>query len=568
MHLLCRNGEAACDLPREPQLSSNSSMAGLQSHPLVKAEPVQHQAGPELQTSSSPPCHLPHHGTRRLHMQTPHAHSHQAAHHELTQCQAPGPPQLEVPNPLVAEASQGPPSPAALDLHAALKPAAAHQHRQPSQAISEGLQPQASSPGHELNAQPPFSWGRRKPRTRNSARQSEDSTTDLATVAAAAAAEAEEAAASAVATAHSEFETVSHSETQRSKAKQRPQKASRQHYQSFRSFSQPPGLASAPSKAASAALGGPPLPNPNLGHPKLAPHQEQKRQGGPRSGRNHHRAGALPSNLNKSMGYIGSTFLGVNGVRHGAKFPLRWRAGTWDPLLKKTIYIGSYESETDAAKAVDAWHVSQGRLPVNFTQPDAKFPDPPVNQQAAAAEAARPVMANGSASPSAAASGAHCDRHARKHTQPAAIQSLHASRDSSHHAARLLHSLRPGTTEDQACSDSHQKADLWRPHFTHASNKSQRQSAAGALVANAVGRSKSAREGVRKLSVKQPYLGRSPSQGRSKSECHGVVFVDGNWCAQIRIAGDMHSLGCFANKQDAVQAHIVACRHKLSIHAA
>lgn len=72
----------------------------------------------------------------------------------------------------------------------------------------------------------------------------------------------------------------------------------------------------------------------------------------------------------KDLGYIGSNFLGVNGVRHGPDFPLRWKAGTWDPLLKKTVYIGSYDTELEAAKAVDSWHVSCGRAPVNFMEPD------------------------------------------------------------------------------------------------------------------------------------------------------------------------------------------------------
>lgn len=561
-------------------------MAGLQLHSLVKLEPLQHQAGPQLLVSTSPThTQIPHCVTDTIHNQTPHADSLQATHFEVTQCQPPGQPQLETPTPMVAEASEGPPTAAALDPDAATIPVAARQHRQPSWTASEGPQAEAPSPSHEVNAQPPFSWGRRKPRTRNTARQSEDSTTDLATVAAAAIAEAEEAAASAVATARSEFAAASHSEAQWSQAKQHAQNGFRPHHHSPKSVLQPPGAGFGPSQAASGVLRGPQDPNlghpskaasgalrgpsdPNQGHPMQNPHQGVKRKGGPRSGRNHHRAGALPSNLNKRMGYIGSTFLGVNGVRHGAKFPLRWRAGTWDPLLKKTVYIGSYEAETDAAKAVDAWHVSQGRPPVNFTQPDAQLPEPPRNQPAAAAEAAQPVMADGSGSPSAAASDAHRDRHGNTHTQPAAGKSLHGSRDNIHHAARLLHSLRPAHNEDHACSESHQKADLWRPHFTHASNKSQRQSAAGALVANAVGRSKSAREGVRKHSMSRLHTSRSQSQGRSKSECGGVLFVDGKWCAQIRIAGDMHSLGRFANKEDAVQAHIVARRHNLSMHAA
>ena len=64
--------------------------------------------------------------------------------------------------------------------------------------------------------------------------------------------------------------------------------------------------------------------------------------------------------------YMGSRFCGVNGIQHSAESSLRWRAGTWDPVMKKTVYIGSYDEEEEAAAAVDAWHVSQGRSPVNF----------------------------------------------------------------------------------------------------------------------------------------------------------------------------------------------------------
>lgn len=84
--------------------------------------------------------------------------------------------------------------------------------------------------------------------------------------------------------------------------------------------------------------------------------------------------------------YLGSCFCGVNGIQHSAESSLRWRAGTWDPVIKKTVYIGSYDEEEEAAAAVDAWHVSQGRNPVNFRR-----------QGAAVAPAARrssPLQAN------------------------------------------------------------------------------------------------------------------------------------------------------------------------------
>lgn len=78
----------------------------------------------------------------------------------------------------------------------------------------------------------------------------------------------------------------------------------------------------------------------------------------------------------KPQGYVASRFCGVTGTQHLLGCRTRWRAATWDPVIKKTIYIGSYEEEKAAAAAVDAWHASHGRPPVNFkscfSNPDAE----------------------------------------------------------------------------------------------------------------------------------------------------------------------------------------------------
>lgn len=92
---------------------------------------------------------------------------------------------------------------------------------------------------------------------------------------------------------------------------------------------------------------------------------------------------ATPKGPYKPHDYLGSRFCGVNGIQHTPDSLLRWRAGTWDPVLKKTVYIGSYRKEVAAAAAVDAWHASHGRPPVNFPS------IPPAEKAAAeAAEAA------------------------------------------------------------------------------------------------------------------------------------------------------------------------------------
>ena len=233
--------------------------------------------------------------------------------------------------------------------------AAAQQHKQ-------------SSPGLKAAAVPlarvPISWGIRKPRTRRQTRPSDASTTDLATVAAAAAAEAEQAAAAAVAKARADFDEAA----SQSGAAAEPPARNHRITTGFHSHGAAPDrtlppLSSHLAAAGQSAAGGrlrhrqhspseQVLPSQHqydscLGQTPPAQHQDDSppnqipsarpgsagTKGAPRTGRNHHRAGASPSNLNKSVGYIGSTYLGVNGVRHSPEFPLRWRAGTWDPLV-------------------------------------------------------------------------------------------------------------------------------------------------------------------------------------------------------------------------------------------
>ncbi|KAL0037979.1 hypothetical protein WJX79_008199 [Trebouxia sp. C0005] len=176
-------------------------------------------------------------------------------------------------------------------------------------------------------------------------------------------------------------------------------------------------------------------------------------KGAPRTGRNHHRAGASPSNLNKSVGYIGSTYLGVNGVRHSPEFPLRWRAGTWDPLVKKTVYIGSYD--TEVSNSVRRSYVSA--------------------------------------------------------------------------------------------------------HNGHGGSKSQRQSAAGALVAKAAGRPKASRDGT--------HQGRHalwrPQPVPNQSGCTGVSYADGKWRAQIKVDNVVQYLGRFQYKEDAANAYEQAAMQRL-----
>ena len=282
-------------------------------------------------------------------------------------------PLTQVRQPQGGEPSSG----AASDPGTAHQPATAHRQGQTRQAASGGTwfapADSADASARDVGARPssnhmPMSWGLRRPRTRSRPRQSDGSTTDLAAVAAAATAEAEQAAASAVARAHTDYDESASQSDDQPHSRRHPQKGFCQALPELRSHSLPPRAGSAAQQGNTFASRG--YSDANLEPPTRNLRHPLGRRGGSRTGRNHHRAGALPSNLQKDLGYIGSNFLGVNGVRHGPEFPLRWKAGTWDPVLKKTVYIGSYDTELEAAQAVDAWHVSCGRAPVNCVEPD------------------------------------------------------------------------------------------------------------------------------------------------------------------------------------------------------
>ena len=232
--------------------------------------------------------------------------------------------------------------------------AAAQQHKQSSPESKAAVVPLARVP---------ISWGIRKPRTRRQARSSDASTTDLATVAAAAAAEAEQAAAAAVAKARADFDGAASQSSAAAEPPARNQRITSGFGGHGTAIDRTLPLLSSHLPAAGQSTAGgqlrhrqhshlPALPSQHqydscTGQIAPAQHQDDPppdqmpsarpgsagTKGAPRTGRNHHRAGASPGNLNKSVGYIGSTYLGVNGVRHSPEFPLRWRAGTWDPLV-------------------------------------------------------------------------------------------------------------------------------------------------------------------------------------------------------------------------------------------
>ena len=161
-------------------------------------------------------------------------------------------------------------------------------------------------------------------------------------------------------------------------------------------------------------------------------------------------------------------------MKHGPERFLRWRAGTWDPVIKKTVYIGSYDTELGAATAVDAWHVSQGREAVNFPPQPGLAPnlDPAsqtqLKQQGLPEQAEFPIV--------------------KSHL---------------HQAAALLSCLRPQQNEQVELAQKSTGLQASSPAAQHgcarqAGSKSQRQFAAGALVVNAAGRSRVSRDGMSK----------------------------------------------------------------------
>ena len=215
--------------------------------------------------------------------------------------------------------------------------------------------------------------------------------------------------------------------------------------------------------------------------------------------------------------------------------------------VKKTVYIGSYDTEVGAAAAVDAWHVSQGREAVNFPEPS---PVPRQPADSADTHSDSDAVAEADESPQQN-DPSHADEPAQLRSSPA--------KDHQHHAASLLNSLRP-----QAHSESAQVSNTVRRSHSSAyhglgGSKSQRQSAAGALVAKAAGRSKPSRDG--------PHQGRNafwrPRPVPNQSGCTGVSYADGKWRAQIGVDNVVHYLGRFQQKEDAAEAYEQAAMQRL-----
>ena len=426
--------------------------------------------------------------------------------------------------------------------------ASAHPSQEPAHAQQQHKQSGGPPTGAAALMRVPISWGSQKPRTRTYSRLSDASTSDVATVAAAAAAEAEDAAASAGDKARVEFDEAA------SQSSTGAEPGGRSQHTRHGWHSQRPNWKAEPSKAA--AHDRPRSPcwhlydesSPDQMNRPPPKHSSVGAKRGARSGCNHRRAGASLGNLTKSMRYIGSTYLGVNGVRHSPVFPLRWRAGTWDPIAKKTVYIGSYNREFEAAAAVDAWHVSHGRQAVNFpeTQNLAEAPE-------AAAEATLWAVAMADVDvPSSQEQHCGTNEEAEQPVSPL------SPKNHLYHAASLLNSLRPqqchGRDHYDAVLESNQhgisnKNDMrglrFHSHYGHAGSKSQRQSAAGALVARAVGRSNISRDSM--------HMGRHSFA--SVQQCTGVSVANGEQRAQLGVHGVVHYVGGCQPKAANAQAH-------------
>ena len=216
--------------------------------------------------------------------------------------------------------------------------------------------------------------------------------------------------------------------------------------------------------------------------------------------------------------------------------------------VKKTVYIGSYDTEVGAAAAVDAWHVSQGRDPVNFPEPSLVQRQP---ADSADTHSDSGAAAEADESPKHNDHPSHADEPAQLHLSPA--------KDHLHDAASLLNSLRPQAHSESAQVSNTVRQSHLSAHQGHGGSKSQRQSAAGALVAKAAGRSKISRDG--------PHQGRNafwrlrpvPNQ----SGCTGVSYADGKWRAQIRVDNVVQHLGRFQHKEDAAEAYEQAAMQRL-----
>jgi len=209
--------------------------------------------------------------------------------------------------------------------------------------------------------------------------------------------------------------------------------------------------------------------------------------------------------------------------------------------VKKTVYIGSYDTEVGAAAAVDAWHVSQGREAVNFPEPSL-LPRQPADSADTHSDSS--AVAEADESPKQ-------NDHLSNAEEPAQHSSL--AKDHLHHAASLLNSLRPQAHSESAQVSNKMRRSHFSAHHGHGGSKSQRQSAAGALVAKAVGRSKASRDGTHqgRHAFWRPRPGPVPNQ----SGCTGTSYADGKWRAQIRVNDVIQYLGHFQHKEDADEAY-------------
>jgi len=216
--------------------------------------------------------------------------------------------------------------------------------------------------------------------------------------------------------------------------------------------------------------------------------------------------------------------------------------------VKKTVYIGSFDTEVGAAAAVDAWHVSQGREAVNFPEPSLV---PRQSADSADTHSDSDAVAEADELPQQNDHLSNAEEPAQLHPSPA--------KDHLHHAASLLNSLRPQAHSESAQVSNSVRRSHFSAHHGHGGSKSQRQSAAGALVAKAAGRPKASRDGTHQG---RPAFWR-PRSVPNQSGCTGVSYADGKWRAQIRVDNVVQYLGRFQHKEDAAAAYEQAAMQRL-----
>ena len=197
---------------------------------------------------------------------------------------------------------------------------------------------------------------------------------------------------------------------------------------------------------------------------------------------------------------------------------------------------------------MDAWHVSQGRDPVNFPE-RSLVPRQPADS--ADTHSDSDAVAEADESPKQSDHPSHAEEPARLHSSPA--------KDHLHHAASLLNSLRPQAHSETAQVSNAVRRSHFSAHHGYGGSKSQRQSAAGALVAKAAGRSKASRDGTHQG---RPAFWR-PRSVPNQSGCTGVSYADGKWRAQIRVDNVVQYLGRFQHKEDAAAAYEQAAMQRL-----